>query len=190
MTRHLTVILSLLAWSQVNAEIPADAKILLDKLKSWEGEERAKLEERVQTKRKEVAKALQVQLERETRTGNLEQAVLIKNEINLLLGDKEEEQEHVDKTALEKIIQGSTWYYIREPWAPNGTVKFDGENSTIEWAHKKGMKGLLKYEIAAPDKLILSLGGAEITITYDPDLKSGKAVDNLGRKGFWSKRKP
>lgn len=64
--------------------IPLDSAILVEKLTSFEAEERAKFVEVLSEKTNEVIEILQSHLERETKSGNLERAIALREEIKRL----------------------------------------------------------------------------------------------------------
>lgn len=78
---HLAVVFPGIA---ADGKLPSDSQAILDKLGAFEKEERKKLEAVVSEKTAQVVKVLQEHLERETKSGNLEGAIVLRETIRQL----------------------------------------------------------------------------------------------------------
>jgi hypothetical protein len=72
-------------WAEEQANLPREAKRLISLLETYEKKERARIEEIISKKRKEVIVALKKQVRAYTKRGDLEGAVLVKAEVVRLL---------------------------------------------------------------------------------------------------------
>jgi hypothetical protein len=81
MKAPMFVALSLLLGPVGHCELPVESATLLRKLQEFETAELARADQAIREKRESVAKVLQAQMEAETRKGNLDGAVEIRNAI-------------------------------------------------------------------------------------------------------------
>ncbi|MEM9283165.1 MAG: hypothetical protein AAGA96_15175 [Verrucomicrobiota bacterium] len=80
-------------------ELPQDSAVLLEKLEEFEQNEHQKLKESIRSKRAQVAKLLEQHLQRETKSGNLERALLLKGEVERLTAEEDPASADMDSGA-------------------------------------------------------------------------------------------
>ena len=81
------------------AELPKESLTLVEKLEEWEGKQQSELDSKIAIKRAEVVKVLRKQLESTTKSGELEGALAIREEIERLEPKpKEEVKEEAEDT--------------------------------------------------------------------------------------------
>ena len=80
-------------------ELPSDSKALVDKLEAFVAEEEAKAAKTIEEKKKAVVALLNKHLERETKAGNLDSALSLKNKIAELSGTGVELEDTIDEKA-------------------------------------------------------------------------------------------
>jgi len=90
-----------------SAELPPESAELTKKLRDWELEQQVELQQRIRTKRSEVAELLRKQLEVSTKAGDLDGALSIRKEIEKLTGPPtgNPTSSQSDKTHSEQEVQ-------------------------------------------------------------------------------------
>ena len=90
-----------------SAELPRESSELIKKLDDWEKQQREELKKKITEKRAEVSALLRAQLERTTKSGDLEGALAIKEELERLAQDPDtrvvKEAPTLEESDLQKI---------------------------------------------------------------------------------------
>lgn len=106
-----TVLAGISSMPLLAEDLPQDVAGVLMQLEEFEDNERAKAEELIQDKRLQVAKFLQRALERETKAGNLEVALLIKGKIESLSPKSAPEGSTLPEAGAREDFLGEwTWF--------------------------------------------------------------------------------
>ena len=99
------------------AQLPEDTGSILKKLQEWEFQQRIEVEEAIREKRGDVLEILETHLERVTKSGDFDNAILIKKEIERL-------QESIKTGGVaEQSLLGSTNAFIGQTYVRQSLVK-------------------------------------------------------------------
>lgn len=139
-------------------KLPSDAKILLNKLAAFEEEEREKLETTLREKRKQVAEVLTKLQERETKAGNLDAGLTLREKIEALTGSAKAPST-TETTSLEPGAAPPQDWYIGQTWAVEGAPQeytlneggsvaklYKGQLMTTDYKWSLQKSGALKVE--------------------------------------------
>lgn len=95
-------------------DLPSESKLLLEKLNAFENKEWKKFEGIVSEKTDQVVKVLEAHLERETKSGNLERAIALREKIQELSKSRSDGRDQSAKTVIPPDAKRfrSSGYYI------------------------------------------------------------------------------
>lgn len=148
---RLFITISILAacMSHAQAQLPDGAKELISKLSNWELDRQADLQKEIQGKRNEVAKLLQAMLEQQTKSGDLEGALAIKQEIEriqLPLTEKPQEAEQAPADKPDSKAPELDWF-VGQTWGAGGATTFAFEPEGKGVKNYRGVPSPMKWEI-------------------------------------------
>jgi len=127
-----------------SAELPPESAELTKKLRDWELEQQVELQQRIRTKRSEVAELLRKQLEVSTKAGDLDGALSIRKEIEKLTGPPtgNPTSSQSDKTHSEQEVQD---------WLSAQRIKIDFEGEAAK--DNNGEIHFLEFDLKAMEGL-------------------------------------
>jgi len=165
--KHTYTIIFLIASTATSlfAQLPKEADELVSKLSNWELDRQAELQKEIQAKRGEVVRLLERVLVETTKSGNLEGALAIKNEIERLSQTKLTQPEAAPPTVEEQVRLKD--YLIGSSWIASGSKIIFIDRKTARFVGSENKEREISYEIvdegafnifwsSTPNKCVLS----------------------------------
>ncbi|MEZ5385675.1 MAG: hypothetical protein R3F13_09170 [Prosthecobacter sp.] len=185
----LILMLAIFLWttpSNAAEALPSDSEALIEKLESFEQETLGKAQKEIADKRLAVAEVLRAHMERETRGGNLEGALALKNKIEALAPKENQENEAAssrpvvpEKDEMRSVAVGPVWAIPGS--AASISFQFMDDGSGIKMFQGRPQK--IKWEIDG--EIITSTLGAAVKESFLIDVRRKKlwTIDPNGKKG-------
>ena len=147
-------------------ELPANAKILLQKLTAFEEEERRKYELAVSEKREQVAELLDRYLEDETKAGNLDGAMAIKARVEQLR-DPDAAAPGEPESKNEPGSQPREDWYLDRTWAIEGSPQaYTFKAGGVAWKNVNGQTTHINFEWKLMESGALEIRGENKPIYF------------------------
>ena len=122
-------------------KLPPESQTLIDKLTQYEVQIRKEAETKIEVKRKAVVTALQSHLQAQTKRGNLNGAIAIKEQIAKLTSESSAKQPTKStplpkpdtRARLEKWLVGTTWEWTDEGRGKQRITFLEDSRLTVTW---------------------------------------------------------
>ena len=159
-------------------KLPDESTALLKKLREWELQKQIELKAEIQEKRKAAVAILEHHLQAATKSGSLDVAIAIRNEIERLnRGISAEGDAGPPGKEDQDWYIGTRWKLVKGNQGTGELEIVDGKVRSVGSAH------FYEYKVSQDGKLSYKGPYREVTLQFSADRKSGTYSDDQGTKG-------